>query len=280
MKQIAKIEESTLVIATRMAKAERANVAVLDLVLITRRRAKCRKHVTRLRVQAAAIIFVINIRIGKITSNCRNRGGRERGARWISDVEEVRQPIGAELTIVGFGTADFVAPAWARGKVPAGTGAEEVQCVALVQIGWQERRLAGDARIAVVFAQRHANLVGIAKAVAKIARKRAVQKTVVRSLALSLEVRCRKRIVECAQQAADLAAATPRGKTATFAEETEFRSACCAAMRENLDDASQRVGSIKSALGATHDFHLVNVVQGEIGEIDGVPWFIHGCTIN
>src|SRR6266436_2082564 len=263
-----------------MPKVESANVAVLNLVLITRRCAKPRKQITRLCAQAAAIVFILAIRKRKITSNRRNRCRRERGAKWISDVEEIGKPIGIELTIVGFGAADFVVPARAGNKVPAGTGAEEVQCVALIQIGWQEQRLAGDARIAVVFAQRHANLVGIAKAVAKIARKRAVQKTVVRSLALSLEVRCRKRIVECAQQAADLAAATPRGKTATFAEETEFRSACCAAMRENLDDASQRVGSIKSALGATHDFHLVNVVQGEIGEIDGVPWFIHGCTIN
>ena len=68
-----------------------------------------------------------------------------------------------------FGAADFVMPARAGREVPAGTGAEEVQHAALVQVGRQEQRLAGDARIAVVIAQSQANLIRIAEAVAEIA---------------------------------------------------------------------------------------------------------------
>src|SRR3989442_12983167 len=59
-----------------------------------------------------------------------------------------------------------------------------------------------------------------------------------------------------------------------------LRSARGAAVRENLNDACDRVGSIKRAFGAAHDFHLVNVVHREIGEIAGVPRFIHGSSVD
>ena len=182
--------------------------------------------------------------------------------------------------IVGFAAADFVVPVRAGREVPASTGAEEVQYVALIQVGRHEQCLAGDAGIAVVIAQRQANLIRIAEAVAKIAGERAVKKTVVRSLTLGLEIGCRGGIVECTQQAADLAAAASGGETAAFSEESALRSARGAAVRENLNDACDRVGSIKRAFGAAHDFHLVNVVQREIGEIDGVPRFIHGSPVD
>src|SRR5712671_669325 len=127
--------------------------------------------------------------------------------------------------IVGFAAADFVVPARAGREVPAGTGAEEVQHAALIQVGGQEQRLAGDAGIAVVIAQGQANLIRIAEAVAEIAGERAVQKTVVRSLTLGLEIGCRGGIVKCTQQAADLAAAASGGETAAFSEESALRGA-------------------------------------------------------
>ena len=58
MREVTKIEETALVIAPRAAEVEGADVTVFDLVLITRRRAKPRKQVTRLGMETAAIVLI------------------------------------------------------------------------------------------------------------------------------------------------------------------------------------------------------------------------------
>ena len=73
MRKVAKIEETALVIAPRVAKVEGADVTVFDFVLIARRRAKPRKQVTRLRVETAAIVLIGSDK-GEIAGNRGDRG--------------------------------------------------------------------------------------------------------------------------------------------------------------------------------------------------------------
>ena len=104
MREIAKIEEGTLVIAPRVAEIERADITILDFVLITGSRAKSGKQVTRLREQAAAIVFIGSDE-REIAGNCGNSIGRAWRAKRIVRVGEIGKRIGVELMIVGFGAA-------------------------------------------------------------------------------------------------------------------------------------------------------------------------------
>src|SRR5487761_375862 len=107
--------------------------------------------------------------------------------------------------------------------------------VALMEARRFEYRLPGNAGVAVVVADGEAELVGVAEAIANIAGDCAIQKSVVRSLAVRPHIGSGGGIVELAEQSAKLSAAVARGKTAAVGVDAELGSASGAAMGEKLD---------------------------------------------
>src|SRR5258708_20193892 len=103
---------------------------------------------------------------------------------------------------------------------------------------------------------------------------------VVGALAVGLKVGSCGRIIKSATQAADLRAAAARGKTAALAIDADGRRARGAAMGEELNHSGHGVCAVESALCASHDLDFVNVVQAEVGEIDGVTGLVNRRSID
>ena len=51
-------------------------------------------------------------------------------------------------------------------------------------------------------------------------------------------------------------------------------------MREQLNDARHGVGTVEGTLCAMNDFHLVDVVQGEVGIVEIAAGFVGGCAVD
>ena len=75
-------------------------------------------------------------------------------------------------------------------------------------------------------------------------------------------------------------AAAARGEAATFGVDAEFGDARFAAMSEELNDAGDGVGAVDGAFGAANDFHFVDVVESDVGEIDRAAGRIDGRAVD
>ena len=184
------------------------------------------------------------------------------------------------LASVRFAAADFVAPALASRKIPAGAGTENMLIVTREKARRFEHGLSGNASGAGVVADSEAELVGVIEAVAKIAGNRAIQKIIVRSLAISLQIGCGGGIVERAEQSAELCAATPRGKIAAFTKETEFGNAGGTTMGEDLDDAGNRICAVNGAFSTADNLDFVDVIECEVREVHSAAGWIDGRAVH
>src|SRR5713226_2637212 len=265
-----------------MSDAEERDVGVLDFVLISGGRAEFAEDVAALRVDAGAVVFA---RCARRSEVAKLRGGHGRGIGLRAAGEgiggkETLDGVGAEHVMVGLGAVDLMVPMSAAGEIPAGIGAEIVEVVDLVEARRGEQSLAGNARFAGVIAKRDAELIGFAEGVAEVSGDGAIAEGVVGALSFGSEVRGRAGIVERTEQAAELGAAACGGKTAAFGEHIERRNACFAAMRKHLNDAGGRVGAVKGAFGAAHDFDFVDVVEREVREVKRAARKIYGGAVD
>ena len=97
-------------------------------------------------------------------------------------------------------------------KIPGQITGEVLQIVERGRIGGKEERLAGSSRKAGIAAYAEAKLVGIGEAVSEIAGKCAVEIGVVHALAVGVEVRGGRGVIEIVNEPIDLSAtnaATP-----------------------------------------------------------------------
>ena len=150
--------------------------AFFDLVFIARGDTEIRDQITCLRGDVGAVVLEAAV-AGEIAE--RAAVGTAVGLVWRAKGLGVRgekalQRIIVVLPGVGLGAADLVAPVFAGGEIPAGAGTEKVLRVPLEEARWFEDSLTGNAGVAVVVAQCEAKLVGVAEAVAKTARERAI----------------------------------------------------------------------------------------------------------
>ncbi len=90
-------------------------------------------------------------------------------------------------------------PVLAGRKIPARISAENALVIMLVQTWRFKYRLSRNARIAGVVAQCKAQMVRLAKAIAEIARERAIDEAIVRPLSVGLQIGTGRRVVEVAQ---------------------------------------------------------------------------------
>ena len=86
-------------------------------------------------------------------------------------------------------------------------------------------------------------------------------------------------IIEPAGQAADMCAPSGRGKAAAFREEVDLGNAGCPAMTDDLDHAGHGISAVESAFSAVDNFDLVDVVEGEVGEVKVPAGKIDGSAI-
>src|SRR3989442_10873844 len=171
-------------------------------------------------------------------------------------------------------------PMSASGEVPAGVRVENMECVALVAARRLEDYFARNSRFAGVVAQRETKPVRIAESIAEISGERAVEEIIIGTLPGGLQVGSRGGIIECAQQAAELAAAASRGEATTFTKNAEFGNASRAAMRKHLNHTGDRVRAVNGALCAADNLDFVNVVEGEVREVHSATGRIDGGAID
>src|SRR6266853_1085359 len=277
---VAEIQEAGLIVAASVADVNRGKEGVLDFVLIAGGDAEIGEEIAGLSAHIRAVVFEAAIADEIAEFRARDGRGIGLGAEGIGVRSEKTLPrIEVVLASVRLSAADFVAPALAGGKIPAGASAENVLIITLKEARWFEHGLSWNAGGTVVVAKSEAELIGGAEAVTEIAGKRAVQKIIVRPLAVGLQVGGRRRIVKRSEHTADLCATTARGKIAALTESAELRNARGAAVSEELDDARNRIGAVDGAFCATNDFDLVDVVEREAGKIDSATGRIDGCTI-
>src|SRR5216684_9398932 len=252
-----------------MADAEKGDVGVLDLVLISGRSTDFAEYVAGLRVDAGAVVFALcagRSEITKLRSGYGCRISLRATGEGIGG-KEALDGIGGEHVMVRFRAANLMMPMRAAGELPVGVGAEIVEVVDLVETRRREQDLAGNARFAGVVAKREAELIGFAEGVAEVSGDGAIPEGVVGALSFGSEVRGRAGIVERAEQAAELRAAAGSRKTAAFSEEIESGNSSFAAMRKHLNDAGGGVSAVEGAFGAAYEFDFVDVVEREVGEI-------------
>src|SRR5579862_1816558 len=272
MRPVAKIEEARLIVAARVRHVDGCEKGVFNFVFVAARDAEVRKQEARLRPDARAIVLKAAF-ANEIAEFW--RGDRCGIGLWAEHASiggiKALNWILVVLIRIRFAAADFVAPVFAHRKIPARIGTKQVLCVPLVEARRFEDGLSRDARDAVVVAQRKTELVGVADGVTEIAGERAIQEIVVRSLAVRLEVRRRTRIIERAEQSAQLRSAAARIEAAAFAVNAELRHARLATMREKLHHARNGIRAVNRAFRPANDFDFVDVVEREAREIDSAP---------
>src|SRR5882762_9763057 len=167
-------------------------------------------------------------------------------------------------------------------EIPVETSGENVQRVAGRRSGRARtlKRWAGSARKAGVATDREAEMIGVGKFVADIPGEGAIEKSVVLSLAVRLEVGAGSRVIESTEKAADLRATARAGKTAAFGKKIEGRGARGPLVREKLDNARHGVATVKRALRAVYDLHFIDVIEGEIRETDKTAGVVDRHAIN
>src|SRR5437899_9305245 len=92
----------------------------------------------------------------------------------------------------------------------------------LVEVGRCDERLAGHARVAGVVAEAEADAVGFRETPAEVAAERAVEEAIIRPLPGSFKITRRGRIVEAANQPAQLRNAARGGESTAFGQQNEL----------------------------------------------------------
>ena len=138
----------------------------------------------------------------------------------------------------------------AGGELPAGVGGKNLLAVALEKIRRALQSGAGDARVAGVVAKGEMELVGIGKGVAEISGQGAIYEIVVGSLAIGLEIGGCGRVIEFADEPAEVRAAAAGRKIAAFGIGGERRYAGLAAVGEELDNAGDGIAAVNRAAGS------------------------------
>src|SRR5262249_54788477 len=85
---------------------------------------------------------------------------------------------------------------------------------------------------------------------------------------------------EVANEAAELRAAASGIEVAAFSKNGELGDARHPSVREDLDDSGDGVGAVDGGFGAAHHFNLVHVVEGKVGEVHSVAWFVDGRAVD
>src|SRR5208337_122136 len=264
-----------------MARRNKLEAAVFDFILVSGGSNKSAQHVTRLRVNSGAIVTEQGV-VGVIAELRSGHGSgiglRAEGIR-VGGVVALLGVV-AVLPSIGFGAADFVAPVGAGRKIPASIGAEDLLCITLVETWRSENRLAGDAGVAGVVAEREAELVSVGERITKISGERAIDERVVKALAVGMEISGRGGVIEFADEAAEIATTARGGKVAALGKNGEGGDARITAMGEELDHAGDGIAAVERALRAADDFDLVNIFGGEAGEIDAAAGRIDGRAVH
>ena len=188
-----------------MSDVDRRKEGILDFILIAGGDGEIGEHVAGLSAHVCAVVLkeAVADKIAEFGGGDGSGIGLGTERVGIGGVKTL-QRIVAGLAGVGFAAADFVAPVFAGGKIPAGAGAENLLTVTLIEARRREDRLSGNAGVAGVIANGEAELVVVAEGVAEISGKRAIYKIVVWSLAVRLHIGCGSGIVELAEQTAEL----------------------------------------------------------------------------
>ncbi len=167
-------------------------------------------------------------------------------------------------------------------EIPVEVRGENLQRVAGCRSG-RPRALegwAGSACEAGVAANRQAETIGVGKLVAEVAGEGAIEESVVLTLAIRLEVGTGGRVIESTQKAADLRATARAGKTAAFGKKIEGRDARGSLVREELNDAGHGITAVQGAFRAVDDLYFIDVIEGEIREIDKTAWVVERRAID
>ena len=196
----------------------------------------------------------------------------------IDGSEERRIAVSVERAI--FVGTDAMGPMRAGAKVPVQMNEEKLEAFELREARRPEKNRAGNSGEAGVATHGKAQTIGVGESIPEISRETAIQKSIVASLAVGLEVGASERVIERAEKAGDLSATAAGGKPATFSEKIDFGNACCAAMAEQLNDTGDSIGAIESAFCAVDDFDLVNVIERLIRKIEEAAGFIEGRAVD
>src|SRR5258708_14347110 len=211
MRAVAEIQKAGLIGAARVADFNGGRGMVFEFVLIAGGNGEIGEQIACLSADVRAV--VLNVAVAGEIAEFGGRNGRGIGllAGGIRiGGEKALQEIVAVLASVGFAAADFVAPVFAGGKIPAGAGAENVSEITLVETGRFEFGLSGNDGDTGVVAATDAKLIVIAETVAEIAGERAIQKIIVRPLSVGLQIRFGGGAGEPPEQSANFRA-TPTG---------------------------------------------------------------------
>ena len=260
---------------------DRSKESVFDFIFVAGGDAEIGEEVAGLRGCVSAIVLEAAVagEVAEFSGGDGRRIGLRTEGVGIGGVKTLRGIV-AGLQDVGFAAAELVMPMFSGSKIPACAGTEKMLGIALVEIWRCEESLTRDAGDAVVVAEGEAELIVVAKAVTEIGGERAIEKIVVGALAVGLQVGSGARIVELAEEAAELCAAAAGSEASTFAVDAELRDARLAAVGEELDDARDGVGAVDGAFRAADDFDFVDVVESDAGKIDGSAWRIDGGAID
>src|SRR6267143_779895 len=281
MGAVAEIQKAALIVAASVGDVERGKEGVLDFVLIAGGDAEIGEQVACLSADICAVVLSTAVACEVAEVGGRDGCGIRLGTEGVGiGGEETLHGIEVVLASVGFATADFVVPVLAGRNIPSRAGTENVGGITLVQAGWLKHSLPGNAGRAGVVAESEAELVGVTEAEAESSGKRAIQKIIVRSLAIGPEVGCGGGIVECAEQSAELRATATRGEIAAFTKNAKLRNTGGAAMREELNDTRNGIGAVDGAFCAANDFHFFDVVEGEIGKIHCAAGRVNGRSVH
>src|ERR1700692_4491906 len=107
-------------------------------------------------------------------------------------------------------------------------------------------------------------MIRLAKPITEIPRQRTIEEAIVRPLSIGLQIGTGRRGVQVSKQSVNPAAPAPSRKTSAFRKNAHFRNARLPAMRENLNDAGNRIGPVNRAFRAAHDFDFIDVVQSTL----------------
>src|SRR5579875_2358255 len=164
-------------------------------------------------------------------------------------------------------------PVRAGREIPAQIRGEIVQIGGLPEVGRFQKSLPRLARVAGRVANSKSELIGVADFPSEIAGERSVAKTVIRSLAVAVEIRNCGCVIKSSDFSAQICFFALRIDSAAFAQKLQPRLFGCAAPRKDLHHSIHSVGTKQRARSAVNDFNLVDIRETEVGEIDVTAGF-------
>src|SRR5690348_1993538 len=194
--------------------------------------------------------------------------------------ENEHRNVRVEIAKIGFRARKMMLQVNTAGKIPAHIGRKIVQVGGLAKNRRLEQSLPGLSRIARGIAYGKMNLICGAEFPSEISRKRGVAEAIVRPLAVCVEIRNRRSVIETADDSAQVRFLTLRLERAALSKERQRRLFCGAAMRENLHHAVHGIGAEERAGCAMNNFDFVDIGKIQIREINVTAGLICRRSIN